>query len=144
MAEWGMVQQIKGDFAEVAIERSEACKHCNACIPSWTDQKMLLTARNQCGAQVGDAVTINLAQSGFLSAVLLMYVIPALVFVLLLVITQFSGLTEWLSILIALAGVAVSFLLLHHFEPRLNKPKYTPVIDHILSTEELEELLKKS
>ncbi|MBQ6240171.1 MAG: SoxR reducing system RseC family protein [Firmicutes bacterium] len=132
MAEFGIVTQLQGEFANVEIERSEACQHCNACLPSLTGQKMVLYARNAANAKPGDKVTISLTQNGFLSAISLLYVIPAAVFLVLLLVSYLLNLSEWLCLGIAIAGVAVAYVLLHKYEKKLNKERYTPVIDKIL------------
>ncbi len=132
MAEFGIVTQLQGDYANVEIERSEACQHCNACLPSLTGKKMVLYAKNAAGAKPGDKVTISITQNGFLSAISLLYVIPAGVFMILLLACYLLHLSEWLCLGIAVAGVAVAYLLLHKFEKKLNRERYTPTIDKIL------------
>ena len=96
MAEFGIVTQLQGEFANVEIERS------------------------------------SLTQNGFLSAISLLYVIPAAVFLVLLLVSYLLNLSEWLCLGIAIAGVAVAYVLLHKYEKKLNKERYTPVIDKIL------------
>ena len=46
MAEFGVVSRVIGNYVEVELTRSEACKHCNACVPSLTDKTMILRADN--------------------------------------------------------------------------------------------------
>lgn len=132
MAEFGIVTQLHGEYADVEIERSEACQHCNACLPSLTGKKMVLYARNAVNANPGDKVTVSITQNGFLSAISLLYVIPAGAFLVLLLISYLLHLSEWLCLGIAVAGVAVAYLLLHKYEKKLNRERYTPTIDKIL------------
>ena len=137
MAEFGIVTRIDGDFADVEIERNEACKHCNACLPSLTGKKMVLHAQNKVNAPLGSAVTVNLTQNGFLSAVALMYVVPVIAFMVVMLVLYYAVGIEWLALLGGLAAVALTYLILHRNEKKLNRDRYTPVVDHILTPEEL-------
>lgn len=132
MAEFGIVTKKEDDYIELEIQRSEACKHCNACLPSLTGKSMILRAKNECGANVGDTVRIGLQQNGFLSAVCLLYVIPALVFIALILLLSLLKLNEWIILGASLLGVAAAYLLIHHFAPKLNQKRYVPVAEEIL------------
>ena len=70
MSESGIVTRIDGKYVEIELIRSEACKHCNACLPSLTDKTMILRAENACQAKVGNRVRIRVQQNGFLTAVI--------------------------------------------------------------------------
>ncbi len=132
MAEFGVVSRVIGNYVEVELTRSEACKHCNACVPSLTDKTMILRAENACHAKEGDRVRIEVQQNGFLAAVCLLYVVPAIVFFLLIVLFSLLHWNEWLVLGCALAGVAVTYLLLHRFVPKLNQKRFSPVAEEIL------------
>lgn len=133
MAESGIVTRIDGKFVEIELIRSEACKHCNACLPSLTDKTMILRAENACQAKVGDRVRISVQQNGFLAAVCLLYVIPAIVFVLLIVLLSLLGWNEWAVFGCAVIGVAVAYLILHRLTPKLNQKRFSPVAEEIIS-----------
>ena len=135
MAELGIVTKTDGSYVELELQRSEACKHCNACLPSLTGKSMHIRAVNACGAKVGDRVLLNVQQNGFLSAVCLLYVLPAVVFVALILLLSLTSLNEWIVLILALVSVAVTYLLIHHFAPRLNQKRYTPVAEAILPDE---------
>lgn len=132
MAEFGIVKNIIDDYVELELQRSEACKHCNACLPSLTGKTMILRAQNKCGAEIGDMVRVSVEQNGFLSAVALLYVIPAAVFILLVALFSLFSLNEWLVLGIAVIGVAISYLIIHRIAPKLNQQRYTPIAEEIL------------
>lgn len=132
MAEMGIVTKTEGNYVELKLQRSEACRHCNACLPSLTGKSMRIRALNACGAKVGDKVRLNVQQNGFLSAVCLLYVLPAVIFVAMILLLSLTALNEWIVLVLALAAVAVVYLLVHHFVPRLNQKRYTPVAEAIL------------
>ena len=132
MAEFGIVKNIIGHYVELELQRSEACKHCNACLPSLTGKSMILRAQNKCGAIPGDLVRVSVEQSGFLSAVALLYVIPAAVFILLVALLSLFALNEWLILGIAIVGVGISWLIIHFLAPKLNQQRYMPIAEEIL------------
>ena len=132
MAEFGIVKNIIGNYVELELQRSEACKHCNACLPSLTGKSMILRAQNKCGAIPGDLVRVSVEQSGFLSAVALLYVIPAAVFILLVALLSLFALNEWLILGIAIVGVGISWLIIHFLAPKLNQQRYMPIAEEIL------------
>ena len=73
MAEKGQVTQLKpNDKAVVRMLRTEACAKCRVCM-TFTSKEMILEAYNQCGAEVGDWVELELQQDGFFNAVMIMY-----------------------------------------------------------------------
>ena len=132
MAEFGLVKKTDGDYAVLELTRSEACKHCNACLPTLTGKAMTLRAQNACKAKAGDYVSVEVQQDGFLSAVFYLYVIPALVFIALIVFLSFLKLNEWMVLGLSLMGLVIVYLLLHHFIPHLNLKRYIPVATAIL------------
>lgn len=141
MAEYGIVKKCKGEFLEIALNRSEACKHCNACLPSLTDKTMILTARNDCNAKEGDYVSVAVEQSGFLSAILLLYFIPALAFIAgILIFTQFIS-NEWISLGLSLILVGITWLIVHRIAPKLKQERYLPVAVKVLDVPQ--EILEK-
>lgn len=132
MAEYGIVKKTSGNTADVALTRSEACKHCNACIPSLTDKTMILKAQNDAGAKEGDYVSVSVSQSGFLSAVFILYGIPCLFFLTVVCVLAILGVTDWICVLSGAVGLALSYLLIKRFQKRLNMALYLPHIDRVL------------
>ena len=94
---------------------------------------MILRAGNACQAKVGDRVRISVQQNGFLAAVCLLYVIPAIVFVLLIVLLSLLGWNEWAVLGCAVIGVSVAYLILHRLTPKLNQKRFSPVAEEIIS-----------
>jgi len=136
MAEYGTVQKVDGDYVELALTRSEACKHCNACLPSLTDKTMILRAKNECGARTGQFVRVRVTQQGFLSAVVLLYAIPAVLFILSVVIFSALNLNDWFVLGISAVVVAVAWLIIHFISKKLNMNLYMPVAEEIIQKRE--------
>ena len=80
MAEKGYVTEIKGNLAVIKMKRTEACAKCRACIAGMTEKEMIMEAENNCGAEVGDWVELEVSESGFFFAVGIMYGIPLAAF----------------------------------------------------------------
>lgn len=89
MAETGSVIDIEGDKVIVKLQRTEACAKCGACSVGMKTQDMLIKAHNQCDAIIGDEVEIELEESNFIVAVMIMYGLPCVALVLGTVIGMF-------------------------------------------------------
>ena len=76
MAEKGQVTQIKpNNKAVVKMLRTEACAKCRVCM-TFSSKEMVMEASNQCGADVGDWVELEMQHDGFFNAVMIMYAFP--------------------------------------------------------------------
>jgi sigma-E factor negative regulatory protein RseC len=81
MEEMGRVISIEGDgTAIVAVERTEACKTCRACLTSEDGQLMLARAINLANAVEGDEVEIIIESKSMLTAAFLIYILPLIFF----------------------------------------------------------------
>ena len=76
MGETGLVTAREREFVTVQLTRTEACANCRACTMGMKTEEMLLRARNECNAEVGDVVEIALGEGVFLRAMAVMYLIP--------------------------------------------------------------------
>ena len=82
MAEVGQVIEKKdNNRLLIRLERQEACAKCRACSAGMQAKEMLLEAENLCNAKIGDNVEISLEETDFMKAVLIMYGIPFVCFV---------------------------------------------------------------
>ena len=89
MHEFGTVIALKESLVQVEIPRSKYCRGCHACTPLDGKDSMMLFALNDCQADIGDQVQIQIQESGELSASLLLYGIPLAVFLISLVLFTF-------------------------------------------------------
>jgi len=137
MGETGQVVDVMGDSIKVQMARTEACAKCGACTAGLSREEMLITARNLCGAKLGDRVIIELDGGSFLSAVAIMYGIPllALIFGFLAgqLLARHAGFGEY-----ELAGfgtglllMVISYALIARGEKRRPKHRYEPVAKEI-------------
>lgn len=138
--ETGIVVEVDGSKAKIAIERSEACNKCGACRLAERGQQMILTVDNAIQAKTGDRVTIDLKASSLLSATFIIYVLPLAALLL------GVALGYWIADAVnmprngdiygAIGGIALaalSFGIIRLLEPRISKSRrYIPAIKRIV------------
>ena len=126
MAEIGVVTEVHDTTVHIEMQRHDACAKCGACISFSNNNTMHLTAKNECDAHVGDHVEISLETTCFLSAVGYLYGIPLITFMVALGAGYAFGLTEGITILIALAVLGITWLIIHFQAKKLNQNRYMP------------------
>ncbi|MCC6347137.1 MAG: SoxR reducing system RseC family protein [Nitrospirales bacterium] len=144
MEETGVVREIKGPRALVAVQRQNSCESCpgGSLCSSLGGNEGRIEALNNAHARVGDTVRVVLKPYTYLKATLLVYGIPSLLLIVGAVIGK-----EYLAPLLGMDPDGASavggfglfvlcFLLMKLFVRRFEaKQEYMPVIEEILSTE---------
>ncbi|MEA5083115.1 MAG: SoxR reducing system RseC family protein [Lachnospiraceae bacterium] len=141
MAEKGIVTGIKNDLVVIKMTRTEACAKCRACIAGMSEKEMIMEADNQCNAQVGDWVELELTENGFFFAVMIMYGIPLLAFLAGILLSYFVIMPRFMpltnpdlpSFLIGLVFTGVAYLWIRSQEHRWEAKKYRPIAARITS-----------
>ena len=87
MEQQAVVMEVSGDTARVRGARASACGHCAgqaACgtLGAWTQRFAEMDVHNRVGAQVGDTVTIRIADGALLKVTAVLYGLPMLAFVI--------------------------------------------------------------
>ena len=133
MGETGKVKDREGDFVLVSITRTEACAKCNMCTKGFMQDEMEMRAKNECGAQIGDNVEIDLKDGVFLKAAIIMYGLPVLVFITAIIgsYSAFDALgidfyNEGLAFLVSVVLTFLTYLIIRKNEDRFKKGGYTP------------------
>ncbi len=135
MAEKGMVVELKDNLAVIKMKRTEACAKCRACVNGLSEKDMIMEAENQCSAQVGDWVELELIENGFFYAVLIMYGIPLLAFMAGLLLSYFVLMPRFLplsspdlpSFALGIVFTCLSYLWIKSQEHRWEAKKYRPI-----------------
>jgi len=133
MGEIGQVIARDTNIVTVQLVRTEACASCRVCTMGMKKEEMLLRAQNECGANIGDSVEIELREGVFFHAVAIMYLLPFSLLLIGFVAGHFIGgvflagtphsLTSFASgILLMLLG----YLFIKKNEPRYKKGHFTP------------------
>lgn len=139
--EEGIVAEVEGDSAKVAILKKSACESCAASGVCHPGDQELMEAANPLGAKKGQKVKVVIAPQVYLKASIILYGIPMAVFIAAAIIgknlaVQFG--TEANSDLWAfIAGMAcllISFVFIRAYNKKVEKSQqYKPVIVEILS-----------
>lgn len=141
MAEKGIVTELKGELAVIKMKRTEACAKCRACIAGMSEKEMIMEADNQCNAQVGDWVELELVDNGFFFAVMIMYGIPLVAFLVGILLSYFVVLPKFMpltnpdlpSFIVGLVFTGIAYLWIRSQESRWEAKKYRPVAAKITS-----------
>lgn len=137
MAEKGVVINTKDNFVTVKMMRQEACAKCRACIAGMEGKEMFIEAENLCDAKTNDWVEIEMSPDGFIKAVLIMYGIPFLAFMLGIGAGYFLGGMqtfigrEIVSFIVGLIFTFIAFMWIKSQEARWSSKKYRPVATRI-------------
>ncbi|MCL2665742.1 MAG: SoxR reducing system RseC family protein [Defluviitaleaceae bacterium] len=136
----GIVVAARENFVTVKIKRGSACGKCNVCKFGTADDTIEVEASNECGAECGDRVAVEMRPQVFLHAALLLYGMPLAAFLAGAAAGYYLGglfgLTESRAVAGMLCGVVltvISFLVIKKSEPRREKGSYAPAAVKILS-----------
>lgn len=119
----GVVVAVDGRRLKVQIESVSACAACHAkgmCTLSDKEEKLIdIESPAAVDKKVGDVVTVVVTQQRGMQAVVLAYILPAIV-----VILSFVGLlnivSEPVAIILSLLSLAVYYILLYLFRNRIS------------------------
>lgn len=132
MAELGSVIKKNKNKVTVALMRTEACSKCKACSVGLDGKTMEIECENLCMADLGDTVEIVLEVDSFFQAVLIMYGIPFISFLIGLLGSYFIfdnfnvPNKELFSFLIGAFFVALTYLCIKLKENYWKSKNFTP------------------
>ena len=134
MTQYAIVKKILSpEKAEVEVLRGNACAdewgRCEVCDYA---SKIRVEARNPIGAQRGDKVEISTQTSRVLSAAVLVYVVPFVLFFIGYAIAASLKLSEGYSMLMSFAFFAVGFVVIALVGRRHKKNPITYEITNII------------
>ena len=130
----GKVIHLEGLDVRVMIESMSACAACHAkgmCTLSDKEDKIIdikVSAERAAKLNVGDEVMVAVSQQRGMQAVLLAYILPAIVVILSLILLL-KLLPEPLAILSALAVLGVYYYVLYLFRNKLNAKFIMSIVD---------------
>ena len=130
MVRTGFVKEKKGEELRVCFERPDACEGCNGCSKGFLPRQELLTVFGR--AEVGDVVDVQMPEAQTLKASLLVYVLPLALMLLGLAAGYALGLSDGLSLLLSLIGLALGALGARAIDLRLRtRPGWRPSVIHV-------------
>jgi sigma-E factor negative regulatory protein RseC len=119
----GVVVAVDGRRLKVQIESVSACAACHAkgmCTLSDKEEKLIdIEMPNGMEKKVGDVVTVVVTQQRGMQAVVLAYILPAIVVILSLV-GLLKIVSEPVAIILSLLSLAVYYILLYLFRNRIS------------------------
>lgn len=131
----GKVVQLNGVNVSVMIESQSACAACHAkgmCTLSDKEDKIIdikVSTDRAAKLSVGDEVMVAVSQQRGMQAVLLAYILPAIVVVVSLV-AWLKVVPEPWAIVLALAVLALYYMLLYLFRNKLNSKFVMSIVDY--------------
>lgn len=143
MAEKGVVTELKNNLAIISMTRTEACAKCRACIAGMTEKEMIMEAENHCDAKVGDWVELEMIEGSFFFAVMVMYGIPLVCFMIGLLVSYFVVFPQFFPTMnadlpsfgIALVCTGLAYLGIRTQESRWEAKKYRPIAARLATDE---------
>jgi len=139
--EEGVVAEVDGDIAKVAILSKSACESCAASGVCHPGDQEYMEAANPLGAQKGQKVKVVLAPQVYLKASIILYGIPMAVFIAAAIAGKNLGLrygteanSDLWAFLLGMSCMVISFLFIWLYNKKVEKTqKYKPVIVEILT-----------
>jgi sigma-E factor negative regulatory protein RseC len=139
--EEGIVAEIAGDIAKVAIVKKSACEQCAASGVCHPGDQEYMEASNPLGAKKGQKVKVVVAPQVYLKASIILYGIPMAALIAGAIIAKniaerYAGQNNsdlW-AFLVGMLCMLVSFFFIRVYNNKVEKnQKYKPVIVEILS-----------
>jgi len=120
----GTVEEFTGHNIRVKIHREASCGHCGAkglCYIGEGTERIVEIGDFSPDLKTGDTVGISITRGMGNKAVVLGYMVPFIILLSTLIISNYSGAREWLSGLLALISLVPYYILLYLFRNRLRK-----------------------
>ena len=141
----GLVHTVNNDLVIATIHRKEACGECRACLSGMTKTEMDIEAKNLCDAEVGDWVELELQDNAFFYAVVIMYGLPFIGFII-GVVAGYFGLAKVLpmihpalcSVVLGAVGIALCLAWIKSQNSRWESGKYRPLATKIVEEDDEE------
>lgn len=121
MIRTGFVKAKKGERLSVCFERPSSCEGCKGCAKGLMSKSELLTVFGE--AEIGDIVDVQMPEGRVFQASLLAYALPLCVMIAGLALGTALGMSDTVSFLMALMGLALGYVLTRVFEKYLSGKK---------------------
>ncbi len=139
MIETGIVQEVFDNKAKISIQKHSACKKCGVCKYDAESKMVTAEAVNNIGAKEGDEVEVQMSFDVLMSASLIVYIIPLIMFIIGCVIGFYliSPNNPIVSFIIGLVFIIITYFIIRMFDRRGKfKKKYTMHITKIINGEQ--------
>jgi sigma-E factor negative regulatory protein RseC len=138
--EEGIVSEIEGNIAKVAILKKSACEQCSASGVCHPGEQDLMEAVNPLGAKKGQRVRVVVAPQMYLKASIILYGIPMAVFIAGAILAKKLAIqygseanSDLWAFIAGTVCLVISFLFIRAYSKKVEKTQeYKPVIVEIL------------
>jgi len=136
MTNKGIVKEVNGEMITVVFERHEACGDCHACHMGSTNcAKHTITIKGK--AEVGDEIVVEMDESHVMAASMTAYMIPFAGFMIGLLGSYALKMPEPMMALCAVAGTAISYMIMRVLDPILSKGRWEHKIVSVKKPEKI-------
>lgn len=134
MTQYAIIQKLtRPGRAEVEVLRGTACgDSCGSCEVCKYASKIRVEVINEVSAQVGDRVEIETKTADIISAAILVYIMPFILFFAGYFISSRMGSSEGVSVLVSFAAFAAGMLIAMAVSRRRKKNAITYTITKII------------
>lgn len=137
MREVGTVLNTKGEFAEVKVDKKDACSKCGMCLFSENASHTIISCENKVGAKKDQTVLIEMAQRGKLLGIFLIFVIPLILIGASVLISLLVIKNELWTPVLSVVSIAVWYLILSLIDKKIKKRTgFCPSIIEIIKGED--------
>ena len=119
MTERGVITEIKGKTAVVAVDKKAECAGCGLCLFKEGTNKAEFYAKNTVGAKMGDAVIIERSESGKFLGVMLAFLVPLILIGLSVLINYLFIKNEIWILVLSVVLIAVWYAILAFLDKKL-------------------------
>ncbi len=139
--EEGVVAEVSGEIAKVAVLAKSACAQCASAGVCHPGDGEFMEALNPLGAKKGQKVKVVVAPQAYLKASIILYGLPMAAFIAGAIVAKNIALqhgnaenSDLWAFIAGTASLLLSFIFIRAYNKKVERtPKYKPVIVEILS-----------
>lgn len=139
MQEIAKVVSVNGQTATVSIDKKDECSKCGMCLFPKNAKASQFEVKNHIEAKQGDTVLVEIQESGKLTALILVFLVPILLILVSFVLAEYVLHNEIWMLWLSLISVGLWFCVLPFIDKQLKKTaKYSKEIIKVLFNEKKE------
>lgn len=137
MIETGIVKEVFENKAKISIQKHSACKKCGVCKYDAESKTLTAEAVNNIGAKEGDEVEVAMDFDVLMSASLIAYIIPLIMFIIGCAVGFYliSPANPIIALIVGIVFITITYFVIKMFDKRGRfKKKYSMQITKIISS----------
>lgn len=137
MREIGTVVNAKDGYAEVKVDKKDACSKCGMCLFSNNANHTVMSCANKIGAKENQTVVIDITGQGKMLGIFLVFVMPLILIGASVLISLLVIKNELWTVGISVASIAVWYFILSVIDKKIKKRAgFCPSIIEIIKGED--------